>query len=918
MSGCFIGRVLVSRECRTARRGTADSVVAVSKGGMARRSARIGIGLGLGLVVAGALLQAGQPSSALQDTPVEMIDWNSGWPGGGSAEYARRQLAVQREATERLRRFPDSPHTVGWLVQAKRLGDALAVLDRVAERQPGRLDEAVKGLDTSEIQRDQSHGYRARLRGVIDTARRAVPTLDRERAAALALTLLTLESLADDPQKARDDYDARFARVADAYRGTEAVRLAEIDRLPRTRLTLAFLESLEQIAAAAPGTVVAAKARYTKGFHLARNWNNFVLDGANPDPTDAFYEVLAIVADLESGRYPPCPWVEQAPELVTGYFMFQPKLTPQSAARMLDGVQQFVRTHPALFTHPLPMRRPDGLVTRFVPIVASFLPDGLTVVRQQFAELERIALDPAAAKLLHAAWLDTGQNAFIGGVVLAPRTATHEAEVRALLAAAATSTDARFARPALARLAEREFADPASLAAARGHFAEYRRRFATAPDVWVPAIRLGQVAEAEGRREAAVAAFVAAAEAHPDDAFVRALALAYAGRVREQDAAFDAAARHYRAALDAWAVELGDVLSLDLPLPPNRTPEFPANPLAVNRAQVRRATVEQRAADIGRTLGQPGAVDLERGRWLHGEGRSSEAVAVLDDVARRFAASAVGLEARTTLRRARLDAAVARAGSGAAAAEVAAALGDLDALAREPFDATAGTAGVVAATLRYLNGPPDDAERVLTAALTRWVREGSSAVPASADGTLEADVLAVRDAVFLPLGNALLGSQWNASEWPAALPRYVVALGTLSVKTADGIARDVPMARPPATLANVVFMTRDDVQYLTRTISQVGGTARRTPTSAMQVPNQPVGGSRSIVQWWSRFFPARPGHWGGFEILTYPAFSSIEFTDAARTRALVPIAVGYSGATVVLQKIDGVWTMRELVNFWIT
>ena len=61
-----------------------------------------------------------------------------------------------------------------------------------------------------------------------------------------------------------------------------------------------------------------------------------------------------------------------------------------------------------------------------------------------------------------------------------------------------------------------------------------------------------------------------------------------------------------------------------------------------------------------------------------------------------------------------------------------------------------------------------------------------------------------------------------------------------------------------------------------------------------------------------------PGHWAGFEILTYPAFSSIEFTNAARTRALVPIAVGYSGATVVLEKAGGVWVMKELVNFWIT
>ena len=136
--------------------------------------------------------------------------------------------------------------------------------------------------------------------------------------------------------------------------------------------------------------------------------------------------------------------------------------------------------------------------------------------------------------------------------------------------------------------------------------------------------------------------------------------------------------------------------------------------------------------------------------------------------------------------------------------------------------------------------------------------------------------------------------------------------------TADGVTRDLDVSRQPPRLSNVVFISRDDIEYLTRTVSQLGGTRRREPTSVMQVPNQPIGGAQEIIQWWNRFFPARPGHWAGFEILTYPAFSSIAFTNAERTRALVPIAVGYSGATVVLEKTGRVWVMKELVNFWIT
>jgi hypothetical protein len=108
------------------------------------------------------------------------------------------------------------------------------------------------------------------------------------------------------------------------------------------------------------------------------------------------------------------------------------------------------------------------------------------------------------------------------------------------------------------------------------------------------------------------------------------------------------------------------------------------------------------------------------------------------------------------------------------------------------------------------------------------------------------------------------------------------------------------------------------VDYLTRAVSRLGGTRRREPTAIMEVPNQPIGDAQAIIRWWNRFFPARPGHWVGFEIMTYPAFTSIEFTNAERSRALVPVNIGYAGADVVLDKVDGVWTITELVNPWVT
>ena len=72
------------------------------------------------------------------------------------------------------------------------------------------------------------------------------------------------------------------------------------------------------------------------------------------------------------------------------------------------------------------------------------------------------------------------------------------------------------------------------------------------------------------------------------------------------------------------------------------------------------------------------------------------------------------------------------------------------------------------------------------------------------------------------------------------------------------------------------------------------------------------------MSFWNSFFHTRQGHWGGWEVETYPVIHGINFLDDARTRASVPIVVGYSGATVILEKKDGVWVAIRLVNQWVT
>jgi hypothetical protein len=115
-----------------------------------------------------------------------------------------------------------------------------------------------------------------------------------------------------------------------------------------------------------------------------------------------------------------------------------------------------------------------------------------------------------------------------------------------------------------------------------------------------------------------------------------------------------------------------------------------------------------------------------------------------------------------------------------------------------------------------------------------------------------------------------------------------------------------------------VFVATDELTALERMITTLGGTARRQPAGVMETPNQPIGDAVEIVRFWNQFFAARPGHWGGFVLETYPIITRIEFLDEARTKANALVTVGYSGGTVVLEKIDGQWKAIRLTNQWIT
>ena len=62
----------------------------------------------------------------------------------------------------------------------------------------------------------------------------------------------------------------------------------------------------------------------------------------------------------------------------------------------------------------------------------------------------------------------------------------------------------------------------------------------------------------------------------------------------------------------------------------------------------------------------------------------------------------------------------------------------------------------------------------------------------------------------------------------------------------------------------------------------------------------------------------RPAEGAVPAVVAYPQLDYVEFGNASRTEARAGVTIGYSGAVVVLEKVDGVWRALRLTGWWIT
>jgi tetratricopeptide (TPR) repeat protein len=828
-----------------------------------------------------------------------------------------RRAADAKESKRLLAQNPTSVETFRRLVAAERRDDALLVLKRILQNADAPQTIAALHAFSETMfsfQQDGTRSYAETIGQVLEPARGRIAQLPREDAARIAWELLRIDAARDRGRN--QNGPERLTQFLRDYAGTEAALLAQVDTLmSNPRQMLKEIADLDQFAKNHPGTNAGAKALFQEGFQLQ---TNVAITGVEPrgsDPTERLLRVAAIVKELESGKFPRSEWVEKAPELLIGFFVSDtppPAYSPTNIDRAIDTYADFVRTHLQMPGALLSIDNSLGyVIASKMGNLLQLKGDRVGGIERFLNELEKTASDPASVQLFSAQYYARQSSA--GPEADRPSMA---AKARASLDALALANRGDASRHALAFAAAFDYYRR-DYARALPEYQQFVSRYPSSSWAPIAALRIGECYEQMKEWPKASVAYQQAATSFATDAYARVLGGAFASRTLDAQGRFDESLTAAKNALNAWDSDYGFDYSI-------RSPQAPLSGMTtgpmVDTLRVTRDDLAARVATLDHDLRQSGGRLLARGRWQLDQNQFTEAINTLTTFLKQEPGSPALTEARSLLHRAQLELALDLAAVEGPHYDPAKAVAALDQINTEPFDSFVATAAIAKAALMTTQGNSDQAEKLLATALDSWLSSQHEFTARPPAPGIDADVAEIRQVVFRPLGDLSVygGSGWNAFRFPATLPRFIVVRADVQVKTWDGqVGRHTVYHRFP-DLDHVLLLKSDELSLLSRLLFTIGGTKRRAPTQIMETPNQPVGDSMQILSLFGRFFEARPGHWGGWELETYPQVSQIEFVNSERTKANALVTIGYSGATVVLEKVDGKWRAVRLTNQWIT
>ena len=871
-------------------------------------NASVGVNRAFGALAVTALVLTSAPAGAQLDEPsplwtapsarpaflpaneLLLQNHSAEFPPIGPPYWSMRPGVLANHLTQLLQQAPDAPETFEMLVYMERPAEAAEALRRMMQSNPARLAWA---FDLLRI-RNFARGPFATLSDVpwpelFAEARRALGRMTMPHAGRLELALINAgRATAAGPSPSQARITALRAFI-DKYAGSDVALEAEVELIMATTSNREWIAPLDEFARQHPGTTAAARALFEKAFEIGSNTASGIrdLNRPNQDPANALLDVLAIVRELGSGRYPASEWVARAPGLAINLRARNPELAAGNVERLLAGYLDFVQAN---FTLPEDSQLADevnSVITNQIFELFVLTGEGVAGVERTLTDLERI--DAPRARYVRAAFY---VNRMASDPAMRPIMRQRAIDT---LSALADSGSGLYARRALATLAsllysERDFTE------AQTAFARYLAAYPDTSWSWVAAIRIGQCHELLGNLAQAIDAYRSAAARFPSISLARQLAHAYAGRASEAADRLEDAAAEYSLALEGWG-DLRRTARMESP----RGSDVPDWTFV----DVQGIALENRLDQIRASLAVPEGRQLESGRRLLAANDRDAALAAFEAFIRANQGSTLLPEARRLVRRIRLEQAIEQAGPITAPRDEAGAIAALAAMDSEPWDEFAGVAKIIAATLTLRRGPRAQADAVMTAALREW-REKQMTTPSTLPPAVAEDVAAIRREIFE--GDQAAPWRWSFDLHSRA-PAFIVINPHITVQLANAVARRETVY--PVSIRSPLFMTTEAMTLLVDSLNALaGGDPERR-----QRPNVPSEMSNFL----GTHLPLEMGMLCCVvtSFNSVPNVQGVVFMNEERTRANVTIRTFASGGLLVLEKTGGNWRVAGVSDRYV-
>lgn len=792
-------------------------------------------------------------------------------PGGNQlprdepVAHASQWLRAQRDADRMAASSPESPAAIHALLLAGRRREAVDVFERIINARSEAIEAAIREIQRYGSSSDPFETQGRELQARVD-----------------ALVQDGLAAMAAQPAERRAERAANAA-------------LTQYARLPYEQR----LAALERVSREEAGTPLGWRAE---------SWRIEILAGERPlrGPNDYSTQLSTACEAVE--RLASLPGM--APEVSDGALraVLQVSLPSRSSgtdrpddARLVAIMRGFVLRNRTLLEHP-------RLADTFRYLAFSVIPEALEVVGNAgdvagyFAEWSR----HLGADLAALAEADYGLDRAFERLL--DRRRYDAASV-----ASATDTARRQLRRAMERAQEptRQRAHGALAAAefragrvreARALLDAYVDRYPDSGWGWMAAMHAAQATQVLETPAAAAVRFGTVARRYADQPTVPTIATFYQGRAFEADGRMAEALEAYERVLRTWEGDRQTWSGLDWPVEfESFGPVYSTWP-----REIERAWIAARIEILQRARTEVEGLTRVQARWLLDHAQPAEARDALRAAVTRRPDLSGDPDFATLRHRAEHDAAIAAAHKGGTARRTA--VRDLTTLCREPFDSWVGLGCAALASIQAVDGREKEAIATFSQALAEWQRWRARAVSASpppAPGSLEDDAIAIRDLLFQPRGGGPHGARRFTTRENGDLPPFLLLPSELRVTLNEQPGQIVVLAaRQPPGLTNAVFLNGMETKTLWETAESLSGCEGQRMTRHAQL-------FRSVVGWAPAYCVAA-GEW-----LTVPIVGRVNFVNAERTRAEVPVEQGGGGILMVVEKPGGAWRFHSVTSSWV-